>query len=211
MNFKPTALSLSTGVILCLICYILYLTQCNPCDCPIKEGKVVQQPIVTTTQPKTDTVFRPGDTIRILVKIPTRVKGKDSIVFVEKEVVKQVPARIDTQAILQDYYSKVIQMDSLRTPDVVIHTVDTTYKNRVIGRWWSVQQIKTQPKVKRKFYFGGELYSSMFMNGARPTQAISAGKFGLGYINRKEEHFTLGLMRSGGLWHQGIGFYHTFK
>lgn len=205
---KLNSLPLSLGVIVALVLYILYLTQCKgPAPCPeIPEVRIDTQYIYS--EPAVDTIYQPGDTV--YRKVKATIPGKDSIVFVE--VIKPVPATIDTQAIIEDFYSKIIQVDSMKTEGVTVHTIDTLYKNRIIGRYWSVVQTRVIPKptVKRQFYFGGGFHTSLFLNKGLPTEAISAGHIDLGYINRKGQHLKIDLMRSGGRWHEGLSFYHTF-
>jgi hypothetical protein len=203
---KLSSLSISTGVIIALVIYILYLTQCNrPAPCP--EGRRIRidtEYITITSQPKIDTLYRPGDTIRIPGK-----KRKDSLIFVE--IVKPIPQKVDTQAIIQDYYSMVIQRDSLKNKDVSIYTTDTVTKNRIVGRRWDVQLVtKTIVPKSHEFYFGGGFHTSLFLNKGVATEAISSGHIDFGYINAKRQHLKIDLMRTAGRWHEGLSFYHTF-
>lgn len=207
---KNIQLSAMALLFILAVIYILYLTQCNssrPCP-PVSQYTVDTQSTTSSSIPKTDTIYKPGDTI-YRTKLVS-VKGKDSLVFVPYKVVEKIPVTIDTQAILEDYHSMIIQDDSLITQDVRVSITDTVTHNRIIGRTWNATIIKKIPKIKRQFYMGGEGYTSMFMNKGQPTELVSAASIGLGYINRQGEHFKIGLMRSGGRWHQGIGFYHTF-
>lgn len=201
-------LSVATGVIILLVCYTIYLRECSrPAPCPDGDRiRIDTEYITVSSQPITDTIYQPGDTIYKTVK--TTIPGKDSIVFVE--IVKPVPAKIDTQAVIQAYYAMVIQQDSLKTDDLKIRITDTITKNRIVGRRWDVAQTKSTPRIKRQFYFGGGFHTSLFMNKGLSSEAISTGHIDLGYINRKGQHMKLDLMRTGGRWHQGISFYHTF-
>lgn len=204
---KNIQLSTTTLALVMALIYILYLTQCNRSEpCPVTAVIPDTSEIQVSSQPKTDTVYLPGQTIT--KKVP--VKGKDSFIYVPVEVVKPIPVKVDTQAILQDYYSVRIQSDSLITSDVRVSITDTVYQNRIVGRMWNAFIIKKAPiKKKRYFYMGGEGFTSAFMN-KMPGELISAASIGAGYINRKGEHIKISLMRANGYWHQGIGFYHTF-
>jgi hypothetical protein len=207
---KNLQLSATAILLILAVIYILYLTQCNsprPCP-PVAKFIIDTQAILATSQPKIDTIYQPGDTIYRSRLVS--VRGKDSMIFVPVQVVKQIPAVVDTQAILKDYYSLVIQRDSLQTEDVKVYVTDTVNQNRITGRAWNVTILKKIQKPKRQFYIGGEGYTSTFMNKGLSTELVSAASFGVGYINRQGEHFKIGLMRTGGRWHQGIGFYHTF-
>lgn len=208
---KSLQLTTTALIILALSLYILYLTQCRiprlARTCPPQEIKVLRdtQYLEDTSKPKTKKIYLPGDTI------PARIiKGKDSLIFVPFQVVKEVPAKVDTQAIINNYYSMRVQEDSFKTADVTVRTTDTVHQNQIIGRLWNVQIITKTPKQKRQFYIGGEGFTSLFMNKGLSKEVISAGQLGLGYINRQGDHLKISLMRSAGRWHQGAGFYHTF-
>lgn len=201
----------STAILLVFaLIYILYLTQCRssePCP-PVSQYTVDTQSVISSSTPKTDTIYMPGDTIyksRLIT-----MKGKDSLIFVPYKVIERIPAIVDTQAIIRDYYSVVIQTDSIETSDVKVGVTDTVNRNRITGRKWDITILNKKQKPKRQFYIGGEGYTSTLMNKGLPTELVSAASIGLGYINRKGEHLKIGLMRTGGRWHQGIGFYHTF-
>lgn len=198
-----------TALLILALLYILYLTQCNP-PRPCPPVAMIEANTKGSSKPKTDTVYRPGDTIRIS-KLVT-IKGKDSIVFVPFQIVKTIPAIVDTQAVVNAFFAMRIQSDSFKTPDVTIQVTDTVEQNQITGRLWNVQVVSKTPvqKQSRQFYFGGGGYTSLFMNKGLTTEAISAGHIDIGYINRKGQHLKLDLMRSAGRWHQGISFYHTF-
>jgi hypothetical protein len=215
-------LSVETGVIIALVIYILYLTQCKgPAPCP--EGRGIRVDTVTrvfhdTTKPKTVTIYRPGDTIWKDGLPPEHLRAlRNNFTMVHDtfEIVKEIPTMIDTQAVIQDYYSKIIQKDSIRYTDgkvrIKVKITDTVYQNRIIGRWWALEYSPPESLQKKaQFYFGGGFHTSLFLNKGLSSQTISAGHVDLGYINKKGQHLKLDLMRTGGLWHEGISFYHTF-
>src|ERR1044072_2600105 len=203
---KLNSLPLSLGVIVALVLYILYLTQCKgPAPCPQVQSRVDTQYINVYSSPAVDTIYLPGDTVYRKVRVP----GKDSMIFVE--IVRSVPAKVDTQAILQDYYSLIIQTDSIKIPNGSVHTIDTVTKNRIVGRKLDVVMAPAHdPSYSRQFYFGGGFHTSLFLNKGLSSEAISAGHIDVGYINRKGQHLKIDLMRTGGRWHEGLSFYHTF-
>jgi hypothetical protein len=76
------------------------------------------------------------DTFEVVkTKVVTK-KGSDIYheTIVEKEVV--IPAIVDTQALLKDYYSKVLYKDVLVLPDSLgtVSVTDTISQNKIMGR-----------------------------------------------------------------------------
>jgi len=76
------------------------------------------------------------DTFEVVkTKIVTK-KGSDIYheTIIEKEVV--IPAIVDTQALLKDYYSKVLYKDVLVLPDSLgtVSVTDTISQNKILGR-----------------------------------------------------------------------------
>lgn len=100
-----------------------------------KKYEIVKHEIDTLYEVKTQTVYK---------------KGKD--IFHEVEVVKEVPANVDTGAILKDYYARVFYKDTFKLKDTLGFIVinDTISKNRVQNRkFYSSINI---PTVKEKIY-----------------------------------------------------------
>ncbi len=107
------------------------------------------------------------DTIDIIkTKVVTK-KGEDIYheTIVEKEV--KVPVNVDTNAILKDYYSKVLYKDVLVLPDSLgtVAVTDTISQNKILGRTFDakVKQrtikettiVKELPKTKVFYGFEG--------------------------------------------------------
>jgi len=88
---------------------------------------LIQKPeFITETTVITDTTFvertkieyRKGDNINVIVEVPTFI-----------------PADIDTTALLQDYYSKRIYLDTLNIDSLgYIAVTDTISENKIFGR-----------------------------------------------------------------------------
>jgi hypothetical protein len=204
MNISPAWIF--TGL---LILWILYLTQCRQQKpCPpgqVRIAKVDTQRIISeyaaSTKPTPDTVYRPGDTI---YRYKTKPGKAPEPVFVE--VVTGIPIKVDTQAIIRDYYSKYTFTDSLIIPSHKIFVSDTLYKNRIIGRGWRVrsetQVITKTPQQKWQIYGEGGAYTSK-------TEFLSGGELTLGYLNRRGQGFEFSLLRTTGQWHKGIKFHQT--
>ena len=113
-------------VILGLVLIILYQEGCfgkktngDVLNINGKKYEVVKHEIDTFYETKTQTVYR---------------KGKD--ITHEVEVVKEVPANVDTASILKDYYAKVFYNDTFKLKDTLGYIVinDTITKNRIAGR-----------------------------------------------------------------------------
>ena len=129
-------------VIIGLVLIILYLRGCFGSSSEEgevriggKDYQVVKREIDTFYQIESQTIYK---------------KGKD--IVHEVEVVKEVPANVDTLSILKDYYSKVFYRDTLKLKDTLGYFVvsDTISKNKIQGR--SFQSFIRIPKIKETVY-----------------------------------------------------------
>ena len=117
------------------------------------------------------------DTIEVVkTKVVTK-KGEDIYheTIVEKEV--RVPANVDTNAILKEYYTKVLYKDVLVLPDSLgtVAVTDTISQNKIFGRTFNanVKQrtikettiVKELPKNQVYFGFGGQFNKVDFIGG----------------------------------------------
>lgn len=116
-----------------------------------KKYDIINRKIDTIYITKTSTIYKPGKKISYEV-------------LVEKPI--YIPAKIDTSAIINAYFSKVIYKDTLKIDSIgYIAVTDTLYKNKILGRSWAynIQQkiIKDQIIVKEaprnQFYVGGSV------------------------------------------------------
>lgn len=116
-----------------------------------KKYDIVDHKIDTVYLTKDSIIYKPGK------KIPYQV-------LVEKLV--YIPAKIDTNAVINAYFSKVVYKDTLKIDSVgYISVTDTLYKNKILGRSWAykIQQktIKDYMIVKEaprnQFYIGGSI------------------------------------------------------
>lgn len=198
----PTAAIIIIG----LVIYILYLTQCNhpkPADPKIirVDTQAILKKYQVHTVPRVDTIYRPGKTVYKDTGKVTTIPG--SPVFVDRRV--EVPAVIDTQAIIGDYYSRVVQKDSFVNEMARIYITDTVYKNRITGRVWDVgvvSQVITKTLASRMIYVQGGFYNSK-------TTLLEGVHADLGYINLKGQHFKVGALRMNKDWHYDITFGQT--
>jgi hypothetical protein len=116
-----------------------------------KKYEVIKRKTDTIYVFKDSIVYRPGK------KIPYQV-------LVEKFV--YLPTKIDTNAVINAYFAKVVYKDTLKIDSVgYISVTDTLYKNKILGRSWAykIQQktIKDYMIVKEaprnQFYIGGSV------------------------------------------------------
>jgi hypothetical protein len=141
------------------------------------------------------------DTIDVIkTKVVTK-KGEDIYheTIVEKEV--KVPVNVDTNAILKDYYSKVLYKDVLVLPDSLgtVAVTDTISQNKIFGRTFNanVKQrtikettiVKELPKTKVFYGFEGgfnkqDVVSHVGMGILLNTKSDKIFNLGIGVANR---------------------------
>jgi hypothetical protein len=136
------------------------------------------------------------DTIDIVkTKIVTKT-GEDIYheTIVEKQVV--IPTIVDTQALLKDYYSKVLYKDTLVLPDSLgtVSLLDTISQNKILGRTFnaSVKQrtiketmiVKELPKTQ--VYYG-------LTGGFNKADVVSNVGAGLLIKTKKDKIYNLGV------------------
>lgn len=136
------------------------------------------------------------DTIDVIkTKVVTK-KGEDIYheTIVEKEV--QIPAVVDTMALLKDYYSKVLYKDVLVLPDSLgtVAVTDTISQNKILGRTFNanVKQrtikettiVKELPKTKVFYGFEG---------GFNKQDVVSHIGAGVILNTKKDKLFHLGI------------------
>lgn len=136
------------------------------------------------------------DTIDIVkTKVVTK-KGEDIYheTIVEKQVV--IPAVVDTQALLKDYYSKVLYKDTLVLPDSLgtVALLDTITQNKILGRTFNanVKQrtiketmiVKELPKTQ--VYYG-------LTGGFNKADVVSNVGAGLLIKTKKDKIYNLGV------------------
>lgn len=124
-----------------------------------------------------------------IILVPKYIPGVDNIIEVE------VPAEVDTNAILKDYYSKVFYRDSIPIDSIGYAIIsDTLHRNRIHSRvpYFSyriptfIETIVVKDKPKHKFYIGGGLN----FNG---TEFLSNAYGSVLWLTKKDKIFTLNL------------------
>jgi hypothetical protein len=134
------------------------------------------------------------DTIEVVkTKVVTK-KGADIIHETIREV--QIPAIVDTLALLHDYFAKNIYKDTLRLPDSLgyVFLTDTITKNKIEGRTFvaNVKQrtikettiVKELPKTK--LFYGLE-------GGFNKADVVSHLGFGFLINTKSDKIYHLGL------------------
>ena len=139
-------------VILGLVLIILYQEGCfgkkksgDILNINGKKYEVIKHEIDTFYETKTETRYR---------------KGQD--IVHEVEVVKEIPANVDTASILKDYYARIFYSDTFRLKDTLgyIAVNDTISKNRIVGRKYYTSI--NVPTIKETLYLR-ELSNNWFI------------------------------------------------
>lgn len=143
-------------LIIGLIILILLMRMCSGGDQsshPIikvdgKKYELLKHTIDTVTIVKTDIKYRPG-----------------KVIFKDPPIYTTPPTKIDTSAVIKEYYSKIVYRDSLKLNEDggIITLTDTISQNKIVGRLWkaSINQktihdvtiVKELPKTQ--VYIGG--------------------------------------------------------
>ena len=136
------------------------------------------------------------DTFEVVkTKVVTK-KGSDIYheTIIEKEVV--IPAIVDTQALLKDYYSKVLYKDVLVLPDSLgtVSVTDTISQNKILGRTFDAKVkertiketliVKELPKTQ--VYYG-------FTGGFNKADVVSNIGGGLLIKTKKDKIYQVGV------------------
>lgn len=220
---KNIPLSTATLIIIGLVIYILYLTQCKGQpkteSCP--PGITTKVDSQVTEKQYKDTVTHPGIISIIGVEDHKGSNRKpkwksewdlgDSIIMsTPYSSHPLISVWVDTQAIIRDYFHRRVQSDSFVNEDVSVYVIDTVWRNTVASHTWKVRsKVKTItvtntviPPVPRVFYFGGGFHHG-------PTDIFSDVHVDLGYINRKGQHFKADVSIMNKELHYGASFYQT--
>jgi len=138
------------------------------------------------------------DTMEVVkTKVVTK-KGEDIYheVIVEKEV--QIPAVVDTAALLKDYYSKVLYKDVLVLPDSLgtVAVTDTISQNKILGRTFDAkvkertikETLIVKEPARNQVYYG-------LNGGFNKEDVVSSVGAGIMLKTKKDKiyQFTLGV------------------
>ena len=151
-----TKLDLKTITIIALVVVILLTRMCSSGDQTThptikidgKKYELLIHTIDTVTIVKTDIQYRPG-----------------KVIYKDKPIYLIPPTKVDTSAVIKDYYCKIVYKDTLNLKEDggTITLIDTISQNKIIGRLWktSIKQktihdvtiVKELPKTQ--MYIGG--------------------------------------------------------
>lgn len=200
---------IKTIALFVLLLYIFFQHFCGKGTQPCPE--IVQETIDTQrlyrqwasawSKPNPDTIILPGKRMPAPQPDTIYVPG-EPYVIVEP---------VDTAAILQDYYAKVVYKDSSAITDSTelnygtAYVSDTVSQNRIQARQWSfklslpviTKTVTVSEKPRVEVYAGG---NAMFA----PTGAIG-GKFSLTIKDKKDQQYEFGGGRFAGHWFGEIG------
>jgi len=177
------------NIALLLLIVIVVLQQCG-------ENKTKTGEIVKVDGKKYELIKHEIDTIEVVkTKVVTK-KGEDIYheTIVEHEV--KVPVNVDTNAILKEYYTKVLYKDVLVLPDSLgtIAVTDTISQNKIFGRTFNAnvkqRTIKETTIVKElpknKLFYGIE-------GGFNKADVISHVGMGILLNTKKDKIYNLGI------------------
>lgn len=125
------SIDIKTIAIVLLIGIVLFLQFCGGHKTITTPGKTITingKPYEVIKE-KIDTQYVP----KIVIK-----KEKGERILVDTTIYVEVPGKIDTMAILKDYFTKRVEKDTLRLPDSLGYVAlnDTISKNRIYSREW---------------------------------------------------------------------------
>ena len=180
------------NIAIALLIVIVVFQQCGG-------NKKTTGEIVKVDGKKYELIKHEIDTVEVVkTKVVTK-KGEDIYHETIKEVT--IPAIVDTQALLHDYFAKNIYKDTLQLPDSlgIVSLIDTITQNKILGRTFnaSVKQrvikettiVKELPKTK--FFYGleggfnkADLISHLGMGFLINTKSDKMYHLGVGVANR---------------------------
>jgi hypothetical protein len=182
------------NIAIALLIVIVVFQQCG-------ENKTKTGEIVKIDGKKYELIKHEIDTIEVVkTKIVTK-KGEDIYheTIVEHEV--KVPVNVDTNAILKEYYTKVLYKDVLVLPDSLgtVAVTDTISQNKILGRTFNAnvkqRTIKETTIVKElpknKLFYGiqggfnkADVISHVGMGILLNTKTDKIYNLGIGVANR---------------------------
>lgn len=196
-----TTLDLKSIFIICLIAVILLMRACGDGNKPEpgqvdidgKQYTIVKTEVDTVYEEVIQTLYKPGKTI-----------------YVDRPIYINVPADVDTLAILREYFATYIYRDTLNLDEDLGYVLitDTITQNKIKGRLFDahVNKIRIDSTIylleppKRQLYVGGVagFDKQNFLNFFGPSLAYKSKKdglftIGLGLNNNKSVSFMGGM------------------
>jgi hypothetical protein len=177
------------GVIIVLIGIIVYLQECKvnrpiPCN-PVKiVGRDTQYIPVVEEHSKIPIPVSVIPATKVIHD--TLISGRDTLYI-----------KVDTAAILNDYFATRYYEDSTKTKYGTVFVKDSVRTNRIVSRVWSanfrlpIVTIKEIVKPKTQLYIGGTLLGNKtsLLYGAGPSLILK---------NKKDQMYGVGVMYTAG-------------
>ena len=181
-------LDFKTLMILCLIIIILLLRMCDGESNEVKKGDTIK-----VNGKKYEVVDHRRDTTYITRDSIVYKKGKD--IKVEVKVPVYVPANVDTQEILKDYFSRRFYIDTLDLGQKSFVIVkDTITENKILSRVF--ESSITERIINDTLFLVEPPKRQMFVGfqmGFDKKDIINYGGLSLLYKDKKDKIFGLGL------------------
>jgi hypothetical protein len=181
-------LDFKTLMILCLIIIILLLRMCDGESNEVKKGDTIK-----VNGKKYEVVDHKRDTTYITRDSIIYKKGKD--IKVEVKVPVYVPANVDTQEILKDYFSRRFYIDTLDLGQKSFVIVkDTITENKILSRVF--ESSITERIINDTLFLVEPPKRQMFVGfqmGFDKKDIINYGGLSLIYKDKKDKLFGLGL------------------
>ena len=181
-------LDFKTLMILCLIIIILLLRMCDGESNEVKKGNTIK-----VNGKKYEVVDHKRDTTYITRDSIIYKKGKD--IKVEVKVPVYVPANVDTQEILKDYFSRRFYIDTLDLGQKSFVIVkDTITENKILSRVF--ESSITERIINDTLFLVEPPKRQMFVGfqmGFDKKDIINYGGLSLIYKDKKDKLFGLGL------------------
>ena len=166
-------------IILVLIIVIIFLRQCSGDGGEITPSEPT---IITKVETKYDTITK--EVTKYVPKIVTRIKTEiDTITLTQK---------IDTIAILEDYFAKYVYEDFQQLDSLNLTIRDTISQNKILSRKIFYDLIyPTTTVTETKYINQREFYVGFGLNGTSKQFNYIGGS--VLYRTRKKQMFGLGL------------------
>ena len=173
-------------LILGLIIIIILLKTCGG-------DEIVEPTVITKTEIRYDTIT--NEVTEYVPKLVTRILRKTDTVrqtqFITQTDTVSVPQKIDTNAILEDYFASYVYSDIQNLDSIKLEIQDTISENKIVSR--SVKYSMLYPTItitNTKYINRHEFYLGLGFAGS--TQRLSFAGLQFNYKDKKRNLFGIG-------------------
>jgi hypothetical protein len=154
------------SIIIIIILLIIIFLQ-RACTSPNENGKE----IIRYKNKKYEVIKRETDTQIVTVPYSIYIPGES--IYVQKPIYVPVPANVDTNNILKDYFAKYVYKDTLDLDSLgYVILTDTISKNKIDGRIWDskinkytvTNEIVLKELPRTQLYVGGSVGTELNNN-----------------------------------------------